>query len=187
MRGARGRASWFALCGLLIAAGCSDSGAGDAPGGAQASDSGKGGHGGAGTAADGSGGTGGGASGSGGAGDVCKEREAEAGNAVQRAVDAADLSCGGASDCEIVDDSSRCHFACGALVSARSRYAVQDAIDTTNEVLCRAFEAAGCKALAPPCDPPDPRGFGCIAGRCRWRDAARADAGDASDAGAELP
>jgi hypothetical protein len=111
--------------------------------------------------------------------ELCMQRAKAASDAVQRAVDQADLSCESDTDCEITSNSTRCHPACGALVSSQGRYAVQDAVDTTNQVLCGAFETAGCKAFLPPCEPPGD--FGCTAGRCEWR-----ERGGAPDSGTRV-
>jgi hypothetical protein len=94
----------------------------------------------------------------------CDELGAQASEAVADAVDSADTSCATNEDCTSVDDSSRCFYGCGAIVSVTGAESVKATIDELDANLCAAFEEDGCMALAPPCAfPGDPQ---CVVGAC---------------------
>jgi hypothetical protein len=159
-------------------------------GGPGQSGSGSAGHGGSGSgggnASPATGGHSGNSNGSGGAGaKSCEDRADQASEAVRNAITSAGLSCSAKSDCEDISVDTACNASCGALVGPASKKAAEAAIRAQNDGMCKTFAADGCLALIPPCDPPEPDGFDCIAGQCRWKGDMDpgSDAGSQSDAG----
>jgi hypothetical protein len=80
----------------------------------------------------------------------------------------ADRTCGSDDDCTTVGLDNRCYHGCaGSLPVSKSGAAeIRVGLTKVETALCPAFEAAGCTADAPPCEPlPKPE---CLGGFCQW-------------------
>jgi hypothetical protein len=66
------------------------------------------------------------------------------------------------------------------LVSVSGKPRIQAAIAGQNASTCARFADAGCLVEIPPCEPPLPMSFDCVAGKCSWLADSSDDAGSSS-------
>jgi hypothetical protein len=76
----------------------------------------------------------------------------------------ANRACSVDADCMTIALNSACFDQCSASIASSGRDAVDQALAGVGPNECKDFTAAGCKVIAPPCEPPMPPK--CTAGKC---------------------
>lgn len=98
-----------------------------------------------------------------GGGASCTQSADAARHKVQVAIDA-NRACTTDADCTLVPAATSCFDSCTDVIAIGGEAAVEQSKASAEASECKAFAAAGCKLIAPPCVPPIPPT--CRAGRC---------------------